>query len=572
MIRPQSTTVARFLGRAFAALTSLGCVFGCSSVPTLRVATSGDYPPFSAATPYGAIVGFDTEVAAQFARDTGRGMYFVPLRWPRLPEDADAGAFDVAMSGVTMRADRLPHMLFSRPYAVTGAVVAVRRERAEELATLARIDRRGVRVAVNRGGHLERVARQRFRRAEILTVDDNRTLADRVLRGDVDAAVSEQLEVAAWPVETFAVVGPFTRDRKAYAVTLDRADLLLELNEWLAVRELDGWLNERRRQWLSGGAVWSFDEACFEAIAAAIDLRMQLMPHVAAAKRQQNLPIEDPAQEEKVLQQVAAWAANEKLDPGTVVALFERLIAASKEKQRAVDARTALSDADLGSLRDSIAFYSHSLVSELGRCQAAVAHGDAPASLEAALRRGEAFRDDRSALAADLAAIIARSYQAPAPLVAEPAVASIEGTFVDFCIPPNLRFDREGYSIEELYGSLALPTAPRRQLPSGGSRVQVDPGRHEYRFYVNGSSADPHRPGGAITMPSGFEVEVAADHAVAVRLTPKFDASGRFELHWQDVYGAAAGGLETYRGLTRFDIDVSVADATPSGAPSQCPW
>lgn len=546
------------------------CSFGCTSTPTLRVATSGDYPPFSAATTYGAIVGFDTDVAARFARDTGRGMYFVPLRWPRLREDADAGTFDVAMSGVTVRADRLPHMLFSRPYAVTGAVVAVQRERAAELATLERIDRPGIRIAVNRGGHLERVARQRFRYAEILTVDDNRTLADRVLRGEVDGAVSEQLEVASWPVDTFAVVGPFTRDRKAYAVTPDRAELLRQLNAWLAARELDGWLNEQRRHWLPRTAVWSADEACFEAIASAIDLRMLLMPQVAVAKRQRNLPVDDPVQEEKVLLQAAEWSTEAHLDPGFVVALFERLIAAAKERQRAVKGLGVPLDADLDSLRATIAFYSHSLIAELGRCQTSLTRADAQSSIEAALRHGESFRDQPSSLAEELASILAHPERAP-PTMRRIGGEPGGGTYVDFCIPPNLRFDREGYSVEETAGGIPLPTVPRRELASGQTRVRTTPGRHEYQFYVNGSSGDPRRPG-FNSVPSRVEVVVPDGHAVTVRFTPTFDAAGQFELHWQDVYGAAVSGLETYRGMTRFNVDVLISEPVASGAPSRCPW
>jgi cyclohexadienyl dehydratase len=563
----------RLLG-ILAVFASFAAVFGCRTAPTLRVATSGDYPPFSDATVYGAMVGFDTEVAAEFAHDTGRGMYFVPLRWPRLSDDADAGTFDVAMSGVTMRADRLSHMLFSRPYAVTGAVVAVRRERAKELSSLAEIDRPGVRLAVNRGGHLERVARARFPHADVLTIDDNRTLADRVLRGEVDGAVSEQIEVAAWP-ETFAVVGPFTRDRKVYAATPARAELLRELNGWLAAREADGWLNDQRRHWLSNAAAWTPDEACFEAIAAAIDLRMMLMPQVAAAKRQQNLPIEDPEQEAKVTQQAADWLPP-GIDPTPVLALFRALMAGAKEVQGSSDTRAMLlADVDLDSLRRLVAFYSRSLVEELGRCQASLTRADAQSRLEAALRNGESFQATGSTLAAQLAATIARPYDVVAADARDPIVETIVepsvGTYVEFCIPPNIRFDREGYSQEEVVGGLPLAQAPRRDLRSGRSRLSVPPGRHEYRIYVNGSSADPRRAG-ASARPSEITVDVPKDHVVTVRFAPKFIATGRFELRWQDVYGAAAGGLEAYRGMTRFDVEIAVSEPMPPNQPSQCPW
>lgn len=553
---------------------------GCGSTAPLRVATSGDYPPFSVTTPYGAIVGFDSDVATQFSSDYGREMVFVRLQWPRLVEQADAGAFDVAMSGVTVRADRIPHMLFSRPYALTGAVVAVRRERADEFRTLEQIDRPGVRIVVNRGGHLERVARARFVQATILTADDNRILADRVLRDEVDAAVSDDLEVGTWPVETFAVVGPFTRDRKAYAVPPGQTKLLSALNAWLAARERDGWLNVQRRHWLPGAA-WTADQACFEAIATAIDLRLLLMPQVAVAKSQQNLPIEDPVQEQKVLAQVAAWAVDEGVDPEFAVALFENLIVAAKAIQSTVDARgTLVESADLGTLRRAIGFYSRSLVNELGRCQFSLDRSDAQSRLEAALRNGESFQDGQASLAADLAALLTHPRQAIATTrsaAAEPraegaATSGSAASYVDFCIPPHLRFDLEGYSVEEISGGQLLDSTPRRELRSGSTRVPVSPGRHEYEIYVNGSSADPRREADAAVMPSTIAVDVPAGRVVTVYFAPSFSASGAFELHWQDVYGAAAGGLETYRGLTRFDVEVTVSAATSTDDATACPW
>ena len=78
-----------------------------SDAPPLRVGTSGDYPPFSVRTATDDWRGFDVEVAHAYAAARGRAVVFVPFRWPELTAQLAAGAFDVAMSGVTVRADRL---------------------------------------------------------------------------------------------------------------------------------------------------------------------------------------------------------------------------------------------------------------------------------------------------------------------------------------------------------------------------------------------------------------------------------------------------------------------------------
>jgi len=72
----------------------------------LRVGTSGDYAPFSFHAPSGELTGFDVVVAQRLGHDLGRSVEFVPFQWPDLTGRLRTGAFDVAMSGVTVRADR----------------------------------------------------------------------------------------------------------------------------------------------------------------------------------------------------------------------------------------------------------------------------------------------------------------------------------------------------------------------------------------------------------------------------------------------------------------------------------
>src|SRR5690606_31924030 len=73
----------------------------------LRVGSSGDYPPFSVRDPSGEWTGFDVEVARANARDRGHTLELVPFRWPDLTDRFAAGDFDVVMSGVTVRGERL---------------------------------------------------------------------------------------------------------------------------------------------------------------------------------------------------------------------------------------------------------------------------------------------------------------------------------------------------------------------------------------------------------------------------------------------------------------------------------
>ena len=99
-----------------------------SPVSPLRVGTSGDYALsvcLRKTRRPGLYQGLAPTLARAFARDRGLDIEFVLFRWPDLLEDLDAGLFDVAMSGVTVRPERSLRGRFSIPLTTSGALVLV---------------------------------------------------------------------------------------------------------------------------------------------------------------------------------------------------------------------------------------------------------------------------------------------------------------------------------------------------------------------------------------------------------------------------------------------------------------
>jgi cyclohexadienyl dehydratase len=339
---------------------------GPTPVPELRVGTSGDYRPFSFHDADGTLTGFDVRVAERLAGYLERRLDLVPFRWPELTSQLQAGAFDIAMSGVTIRPDRALQLAFSRPYACTGAVAVIRTSDRSTYRRLDDLDHSGIRIAVNAGGHLEQVARQRFHRARITPVGDNTALPRLLLSAAADAAISEELEARTWPTAALVALGPFTRDCKAYALRPADADLLRRVNAWLAAQEGNGWLNAQRRQWFGAQTVLTPQHAGFEALVAAIELRLRLMPFVAAVKRRERLPVYDPAQEARVLAHVREEAAAEHLNPGDVAAVFRAQMDAAKTLEEQAAAVTT--NATLADVRAAVGRVTDAVIAELGRC------------------------------------------------------------------------------------------------------------------------------------------------------------------------------------------------------------
>ena len=323
----------------------------------LRVGANGDYPPFSAG--HGAErSGLDIDVVHRFARDTGRSVTIVPFRWPDLLADLRAGRFDVAVGGVTIRPERAVVGTFTRPVVRAGAIVLAP-------PGLPALDAPDVRLAVNAGGHLERLARRLFPAAALVTTTDNR-LVDLLVAGDADAIVTDEIEADHLASERPALGrrGPYTRDAKAY-LAADPA-LARELDAWLRAREGDGTLAALRARWLGAAraARRSAADSDVDALAALIDLRFAFMPAVAAAKRAAGRPIDDPAQEARVLAAVEDWARPAGLAPEPVATLFHELIRAARAVQERFVRRPWPVDAlDLDTeARPALARVSHEIV------------------------------------------------------------------------------------------------------------------------------------------------------------------------------------------------------------------
>jgi cyclohexadienyl dehydratase len=196
---------------------------------------------------------------------------------------------------------------------------------------------------VNRGGHLERVARSLFKSATIRAIPDNPAVREALARGEADAAMTNTFEAPRWAAGLSDIdrVGPLTNDVTALWVRADRADLGERLDAWLLAEEESGRLGALRSRWLGDGPEAARPES---AISAALAERLALMPFVAAAKQRAGKAIEDPAQEERVVvagvDAVAKAAAAQGRSPPARVeleAFFRAQIEAAKRVQERVE-------------------------------------------------------------------------------------------------------------------------------------------------------------------------------------------------------------------------------------------
>ena len=308
----------------------------------VRIATSGDYPPFShwpEAAPEPE--GFAPDLLRAWTSSTGRRIEWVRFRWPDLIAATGRGDFDLAAGGITVRADRSIGGTFGIPLATSGAVALALDAGAW---TLDALDRKGVSIAVNHGGHLERVTRKRFPRATVLPTTPNEAVPLRLAAREADAVVSDTREAPLWRADhpDWIVLGPFTRDRKAVLAAPGREALLAELDAWLLGAVGRRTLDVLRLQHL-GDDPRSAHVTPLDGLLSAMDDRLALMPDVARYKHTRGLAIEVPEREARVLEaswlqvrQAAATANRPAPAKSDVEAFFRAQIEAAKEIQRRV--------------------------------------------------------------------------------------------------------------------------------------------------------------------------------------------------------------------------------------------
>ncbi len=204
----------------------------------LRVGTTGDYKPFSFRAADGSYGGADIDMARRLAAKLGVKLQFVPTVWARLNSDFAAGAFDIAMGGVTNLAPRAAIGPFAHTVYVDGKRPIAACADRDRFTSIASIDQPEVRVVVNPGATNEEFARAHFPHAQLTVHADNATVFDEIVAHRADVMVTDGIEVDH---QSFihkdvlcptAVPQPFTHLEKAYWVRPD-PDLLKLVNDFV---------------------------------------------------------------------------------------------------------------------------------------------------------------------------------------------------------------------------------------------------------------------------------------------------------------------------------------------------
>jgi cyclohexadienyl dehydratase len=207
---------------------------------TVRVGLTGDYRPFALLDKSsGKFEGIDVDMAESMARGLGVKLELVQTAWGNLLADLAADKFDLAMGGISVTLDRQKTAFFTTPLLRTGKTPITRCENAARFATLADIDKPGIRVIVNPGGTNEKYDRANLRAADIVMFPNNAAIFDELVAGHAELMITDAIEArlqATLHKELCAVHPdqPFDFGEIAYLLPRD-----MVLKQWV-----DQWLHQ----------------------------------------------------------------------------------------------------------------------------------------------------------------------------------------------------------------------------------------------------------------------------------------------------------------------------------------
>ncbi|MEH1940925.1 MAG: basic amino acid ABC transporter substrate-binding protein [Nostoc sp.] len=156
-------------------------------VQSLKVATDPTFIPFEFQTASGNLEGFDIDLMNAIAKVAGYAVQFESLPFDGTISTLQAKRVDAAISGITITAERLKTIAFSRPYFKAGLAIAVREDNQniKDFKSL-----QGKKIAVQIASTGADFAKT-IPNAKISTFNSGPEFFQDLLNGNVDAVVSD---------------------------------------------------------------------------------------------------------------------------------------------------------------------------------------------------------------------------------------------------------------------------------------------------------------------------------------------------------------------------------------------
>ncbi len=212
------------------------------------------FVPWAMRDKNGELIGYEVDVAKRLAEDMKVKAEFVPTAWDGIIPALLAGKFDLIIGGMSITPERNLTVNFSLPYANSGIHMVANKELAAGFNSLAAFDKADVVLAARRGATPATAAKRLMPKATLRLFDEDALALQEVLNGKAHAFVTSTptpaFEALKHPDKLFLPIPePFVQGAEGFALRKGDPDALNFFNNWILLRQQDGWLKERHDYW-----------------------------------------------------------------------------------------------------------------------------------------------------------------------------------------------------------------------------------------------------------------------------------------------------------------------------------
>jgi ABC-type amino acid transport substrate-binding protein len=200
------------------------------------------------------IVGFDISFAYDLAYDLDCELILVPMNYGSIIKELKADYYDIAMSAVSMNEERLKYLSFTNPYMMPRYVFVSIEAKKVIFSSLTSVRQdTSLKIAALKGSSYATLAKEILPDHQIIELESY----DQFEASHADAILWEEQQAIAWSIgkRHIRVIFPSPAlgvDSLSYAIKADNPRFLSYLDQWLSLKNSEGFTNKQNDLWILG--------------------------------------------------------------------------------------------------------------------------------------------------------------------------------------------------------------------------------------------------------------------------------------------------------------------------------
>jgi polar amino acid transport system substrate-binding protein len=216
----------------------------------IQVATDATYPPFESVNDQTkAIEGFDVDVMNAIAKEANLEIEYINVAWDPLLAGMAQGTYDMAISCITITADRAKDMLFSDSYYTAGQIVVVSKDNTEFTSKDSLVGTVGSQLGTTGNMEVDKLSGVNSK-----PYDDIGLAFQDLMNGQIVAVICDSPVANSYvnknPTKLKIIGEMFTTESYGIALAKGKTDLLAKINAALDKVKKAGLIDQAAKKWL----------------------------------------------------------------------------------------------------------------------------------------------------------------------------------------------------------------------------------------------------------------------------------------------------------------------------------